>query len=137
MADAQAVQAPDEVKPIRRIVVPVEGSDREYLVQEHAVLMAAALGVGIHAVHVRSGSEDRDDDMFAWLNKEAAQFDVDVDTAILDGEDPAEVLIEELAPLDLAIIGSARISGRFHISSVAERLVHDAPCPVQIIRLPA
>ncbi len=129
-------QAAHEVSPIRRIVVPVEGSDREFIVQEHAVALAAALGVPVHAFHVRpvvGGS----DDVFAWLEKEADNWGVDLSSGSVDGDDPASEIVAELEPLDLVVIGSSHMGSKYRLGSVAEHLIRRAPCPVQVVRLPA
>jgi nucleotide-binding universal stress UspA family protein len=138
MSAARSItQAPGELSVFSRIVVPIQGSDREYLVQEQAVLLAAAIGIPVVGIHVRDGEEERSDDMFEWVRGEANRFNVQMQGITLDGSDPAEVILEELGIRDLVVIGSARIGGQYQVSSIAQRLVHDAPCPVQIIRLPA
>ncbi len=129
-------QAAREVSPIRRIVVPVEGADREFIVQEHAVTLAAALGVPVHALHIRSAL-DVAPDVFAWIEKEADQWGVDLESRSLDGDDAAAEILLELEPLDLVVIGSSRIGSKFKLGSVAEQLIRHAPCPVQVVRLPA
>ncbi len=129
-------QAAREVSPIGRIIVPVEGSDREFIVQEHAVTLAAALGIPVHAVHVRSALDPRQD-LFAWIEKEADQWSVDLECRSVDGEDAAEEILQELKPLDLVIIGSSRAGSKYRLGSVADALIRRAPCPVQVVRLPA
>lgn len=121
--------------PVRRVVVPVEGSDREYLVQEHAVALAGALEVPLTAVHVQSATDGRND-VFAWLEKQAQGWGVELQTLTLQGQEPAAVLADELDAMDLVVIGSRRLGGRYHVGSVADRLIRDAPCPVQVVRLP-
>lgn len=127
--------AANEVRPVTRIVVPVAGTDREFLVQEHAVFMASALEVPMLAVHVNDPTELRNDDLFAWISKHCDTWNVELETHSLDGQDPAEILVEELEPMDLVIIGSEKMGGRYHFGSIAEALVAHAPCPVQVVRL--
>ncbi len=129
-------QAAHEVSPIGRIVVPVEGADREFIVQEHAVTLAAALGIPVHAVHVRAAL-DAHDDVFAWVQKEADQWGVPLDCRSVDGEDAATEILLELQPLDLVVIGSSHAGSKYRLGSVAETLIRHAPCPVQVVRLPA
>lgn len=133
---SQASAPAGETSPVRRVVVPVQGTDREYIAQEHAIMLAAALGATVRAVHVQDGTEERTDDVFAWLRKHADMHGVEVDAQVMDGSDPATILVEELDALDLVVIGSRRLGGRYHVGSVAERLIRDAPCPVQVVRLP-
>lgn len=129
-------QAAREVSPISRIVVPVEGTDREYIVQEHAITLASALGIPVHAVHIRApvGAHN---DVFVWMQKHAKEWGVDFDGQSLDGEDAAAEIVLELQPLDLVIIGSSHAGTKYRLGSVAEYLIRHAPCPVQVVRLPA
>ncbi len=135
MDRTQSQAAAGEMRPVTRIVVPVAGTDREFIVQEHAVFMAGALEVPILAVHVTSPTEPANGHLFEWITKTCKEWNVELETHALDGDDTADVLVEELEPMDLVIIGSERMGGRYHFGSVAERVVAQAPCPVQIIRL--
>ncbi|MDX1612341.1 MAG: universal stress protein, partial [Candidatus Thermoplasmatota archaeon] len=47
----------DAFHPAERIVIPVQGTDREYEAQQWAVEFAAALSVPVYAVHVAQGEE--------------------------------------------------------------------------------
>ncbi len=119
--------------PAERIVIPVEGSDREYIAQQWAVELAAALGLPIHAVHV-SGSEP-DGEPFNYLETLAEKWGVPLTTRHALSDDVAGELVAELAPRDIAVIGTRRLAGNYHVGSVAAELVRKAPCPVQIVRI--
>lgn len=117
------------------VVVPVEGTDREFFAQQWAVEFAAALGVRLRAIHVRSARDPRRQDLFAFLAAECQRWGVPFESRIIDGQDAATELEAELGPRDLVVIGSRRLSGRPRPESVAGTLVARAPCPVLIVRL--
>lgn len=120
---------------VERIVVPIEGSDREYLAQTWAVELAASLGLSIRAVHVRTGLEPEPGGLFAYIREEGAKWDVPVETAILDGTDAASEILAELTSRDLVVVGTQRLAGKYEVGSVARELVRHSPCPVQLVRL--
>ncbi len=133
--DQQRVAGAGEVRPVNRIVVPVAGTDREFIVQEQAVLFAASLEVPIVAVHVVGATDIANGNLYDYIDKVAATHNVEIEHHTLDGNDAASVLLEEVEAMDLVVIGSEKIGGRYHFSSVAERLITQAPCPVQVVRL--
>lgn len=135
MVQEQRVAEPVTAAPVRRIVVPVSGTDREFLAQEHAVLFADALGVPLTAVKVSLAPDEESPDTFMFLEKLADRRGVPFEGIILAGTDAVEVILSELDPLDLTIIGSERIGDRHHVGGFAERLLHDAPGAVQVVRL--
>lgn len=123
-------------RPAERIVVPVEGTDREYEAQQWAVELAAALGTPVYALHVASGNEDTDrQDHFSFIEKLADKWDVELDVVTISSNDVVTEVVEELQPRDLVVIGTRKLSGQYHVGSVAGALVRQAPCPVQIVRL--
>lgn len=121
--------------PARRVVVPIGGSDREFLAQEQAVLYAEALGVPLVAVNVSTRPDEAPSDLFRFIEKAARRRDVQVRRLLLAGMDPVDALVAELGPLDLVIVGSERMGDRHRLPGVVERLVHDAPSAVQVVRL--
>lgn len=137
MAQAKATAPAERTFPVRRIVVPVGGTDREFLAQEHAVLMASALDAPIAAVHVRADPEDAPADLFTYLREHAERWGVPLEEHVFVGNDVASILEEELEPLDLVVVGTRKMGSRFHVGSVAEHVVRHAPCPVQVVRLDA
>jgi len=115
-----------------RIVMPVSGSDREFLAQLTAVQLAAELRVPVTAVHV--GDTD-DDEVFAYARKECDEWNVELDSVHLGG-DVVETLLSELGPRDLIVIGTRRLGhDGWHVGSVTLALIQRAPCPVQVVRL--
>lgn len=123
------------VPPVARAVVPVGGSDREFLAQETALRMASFLEAPILALHVQEVGEVLDDAMFAYLVATGRGWNVPIDVRIVRGLDAAEEILDELGPQDLVVIGTQRLGGKYHLHSVAEALVRQAPCSVQVVRL--
>lgn len=123
-------------RPAERIVIPVEGTDREYEAQQWAVELAAALGTPVYALHVSAGDEDIErQDHFSFLEKLSEKWDVELEAVSISSNDVVTELVEELQPRDLVVIGTRKLSGQYHVGSVAGALVRKAPCPVQIVRL--
>ncbi len=119
--------------PADRVVVPVAGTDREFIAQQWAVELAASLGLSVHAVHV--SPKDPEGDVFDYVTSLAEKWGVTLTTHVSLSDDVIAELVAELAPRDLAVIGTRRLGGHYHVGSVAAALVRNAPCPVQIVRI--
>jgi nucleotide-binding universal stress UspA family protein len=132
-------------RPVDRIVVPSEGTDREFLAQQWAVEFAAAMGLTLHGVHVSDGTRygeagDTEDeeiarDVFSYLEKLAEKYDVPFSWTILHGGDVVGLLRDELTARDLCVIGTRRLAHHYHVGSVTAALIESAPCPVQVVRI--
>lgn len=121
-----------------RIVVPVEGTDREFEAQQWATELAASLEVPLHALHVTSGREEElHEDHFSFIEKLCEKWNVDLTKRVASRDDVTQEILDELAPRDLVVIGTRRMAndGDYHVSSVTAELVRNSPCPVQIVRL--
>ncbi len=129
------MNAPREPGPVRRVIVPVGGTDREFFVQEQAVEFAAALGATLVGLHVTTAPDETRSDLFHYLETQARKRMVPNECHILAGTDPADIIAQELEPLDLVVIGTRRMGTRYHLGSVAKHLVGNAPGPVQVVRL--
>jgi nucleotide-binding universal stress UspA family protein len=55
-------------------------------------------------------------------------------TAELDSRSPVEALVDVGRSCDLLVVGSRGLHGPAALGSVAERVAHEAPCPVLIVR---
>jgi nucleotide-binding universal stress UspA family protein len=119
----------------RRIVVPVGGTDREFLAQEQAVEIASMMGVSVAAVHVSPDPDQAPPDLFHYLQQQGERWGVEIATIPLVGSDVADALIDELGALDLVVIGTGRMGTRYHFGSVAEQVLRRAPCPLLVVRL--
>lgn len=130
--------APGSFNPLDRIVIPIEGTDREFEVQQWAAELAAALGVRVHALHVSRGNEEElHEDHFSFIQKVCDKWNIELETRVASRNDVAAEILDELGPRDLVVIGTRRLagSGDYHVGSVAGELVQNAPCPVQMVRL--
>lgn len=124
--------------PADRIVIPVEGTDREYVVQQWAAELAAALGVPVHGLHVTSGDEEEiHDEHFSFLQTACEKWGVELTHRVASRDNVAAEILDELGTRDLVVIGTRQLGGSqdYHVGSVAAELVRNAPCPVQIVRL--
>ncbi len=130
-----ATQAEGRVVPINRIVIPVAGTDREFLVQEWAIEFAASLGVPVYALHVGTTPTGPPNGLFEFLQSMAKRWRVPLETRVQDATDVATELLAELGPLDLVVLGTRKLGRKYHFGSVAEALVARAPCPIQVVRL--
>lgn len=128
------------VRPIERIVVPVEGSDREYDAQMWAIQQAADMRVPVVAIHVgephEADASERDvRDKFRYLEKECSEWNVPFELLLLRGGKVGDEIVQELGPRDLVVIGTRRLGTQYHLGSLAAELVRRAPCPVEVVRL--
>lgn len=125
-------------KPAERIVIPVQGTDREFLAQQWAVEFAAALGIPLVGIHVRRSLDDAEaerDDVFQYLQQACEKWRVKLQETTIEGDQVVNEIVPELGPMDLVVIGTRRLKEHYHMGSVAAELVRRAPCPVQIVRL--
>lgn len=121
--------------PARRVVIPVHGSDREFLAQEQAVLYADALGVPLVGVKVSRAPDEEDPIIFDYIARQAKRRGIDFEPLVLMGTDPVSTFLSEIDALDLVIVGSERAGDRHHVGGFVERLLHSAPGSVQVVRL--
>jgi nucleotide-binding universal stress UspA family protein len=127
---------PAALRPVDRVVVPVQGTDREFMAQQWAVELAAGLGVPVHAVHVTDAREGRaPPDVFEFLRRLCEKWNAPLTTRVAHRDDVVNEIVEDLGPRDLCVIGTRHMSGQYHVGSVAIELVKRAPCPVQIVRI--
>lgn len=135
MAQDQNTATEGALSPIQRVIVPVAGTDREFIAQVHGVSLAEALGVPLAAIHVTSEPDTVSDDAFSYLEQRAKEHGVACELLVQRGLDAADVILDELGATDLVVIGSSLLGGKYHFGSVAEALIRKAPCPVQVVRL--
>jgi nucleotide-binding universal stress UspA family protein len=141
---------PVVAEPLRRIVVPLDGSPAAERALPLAALLGAILDAPAHLLSVSETAGDegdagrpREDDARAraYLAQQAASLgdrDVATSTECAAG-DPAGELLARIEPGDLLVItthghGSAR---RWQIGTVAEKLLRQAPAPVVLVRADA
>lgn len=144
---------PVATAPLRRIVVPLDGSPAAERALVLAAKLASMLDTRVHlvSVHDREASDEPDsgrnpgglpalsnDGLSAYLEQKAVTMrshDVATSTEARSGA-PAEELLATVGPGDLLVItthgrGEAR---RWQIGRVAEKLLRHAPAPIVLIR---
>lgn len=121
--------------PVETIVVGVEGSTQELVVHQHAIELAAGLGVPVRLVHVESGPKDPPDDVTHYARRLARERHVALDYVIVHARDVVAGLVDEAGPSDLIVTGTRLAGTEYHDESITERLIRDAPCPVHVVRL--
>jgi nucleotide-binding universal stress UspA family protein len=109
----------------RSIVVGVDGSP------ESAVAAAVAFGLG-----KRFGAE-------VWPVASTGGKELDLDAVraiatgvVLDKRRPVDVLVTAASDSDLLVVGSRGLHGVRALGSVSERVAHQAPCSVLVVRPP-
>ena len=143
-------------KEFERIIVPIDGSDPTKKAAKKAIFLAKSTGVKIVAMCVIDtpdllGFYDFPDEVtyqqiHGFLKKEGNSYleeieklgekmGVNVSKKIIDGH-PAEEIIKEVKKNDLVIIGSKGTTAldRLLMRSVAENVVHHAPCSVMVVK---
>lgn len=127
--------AHEAFRPFDRIVIPVQGTDREFLAQQSAVEIAGAMGLPVVAIHIAPGVGDTPPDVFRYIEQLGRKHDVHVEGKEIHSEDIVSELVEELTTRDLCLIGTRKLSHHYHVGSVAAGLIEKAPCPVQVVRI--
>ncbi|WP_425499715.1 universal stress protein [Halorarum halobium] len=139
-----------------RILVPTDGSDGVERAIQHAVDLAVDHGATLHALYVvnsasyagmpmESSWEGIDDmlradaeDAVSMVEAVADDFDVPVETAILDGSPSKEIVrYAESEGCDLVVMGTHGRGGidRLLLGSVAEKVVRSSSVPVLTVRV--
>jgi nucleotide-binding universal stress UspA family protein/GNAT superfamily N-acetyltransferase len=126
-------------RPIRTMVVGVDGSETSGKALALALGLAAALGATVHVVNAYGALQARSDAeavLAAATRAARAQGLQAVRHARRD--DPADALIAvaEEQDADLLVVGSQGMSGaaRFVLGSVPNSVSHHAPCSLLIVR---
>lgn len=119
------------------VLVATDGSGSGARAVETALDLAADIDADIHAVSVvEPGDPDGTTQAEAAVDAVQAAVDGTVETAILEGEPAREICDYATAvDADLITMGTrGRGSDSFHLGSVAERVVEQAPVPVLTVR---
>lgn len=97
-------------------------------------LDASAASVSEYARTIRLGMEEK----LAQIQREVSRPGLAIETAVLEGVSPARRIAEfaEAKKADLVVVGShgQGALSRFFLGSVADGLVHAAPCSVLVVR---
>jgi nucleotide-binding universal stress UspA family protein len=151
-------ERPITARPVQRIVVPLDGSDRSEATLPAAAELANLLGVPVILVRVVDAGEALRSAQVGGspsaayagsidsLRKAAAEYleshaqelrnqSIAVSIKVLDGE-PVAQLLNLVEPGELLVMTSHGRGGvgRLMLGSVSEKLVRQAKCPVLLIR---
>jgi nucleotide-binding universal stress UspA family protein len=118
-----ARERPAQEGPPRAIVVGVDGSDESVLAAAVAFRLGRRLGADVWPIAARGG---KDVDL-------AAASAVARDVLVEDGA-PVDTLVAGAVEADLLVVGSRGLQGRKALGSVSERVAHQAPCSVLVVR---
>lgn len=123
------------IAPLRKVLVPLDGSETGAAVLPVAVRLAKPLGAAVTLFHARSAEGP-----VASLEPFQARFveaGIPCETASAEG-DPAERILDHARAhgFDLVAMATHGLSGmrRLLLGSVAEAVLHNAPCPVLLTR---
>jgi nucleotide-binding universal stress UspA family protein len=138
---ARAGLAPIEAAPLRRVVVPLDGSSAAQRALPMAERLARMLHAPVHLIAVSEASASDSDPLHLHLAEQAAAIATHAVAASTEHchGDPATELLARVAPGDLLVItthgrGAAQ---RWQIGTVAEKLLRHATVPVALVRADA
>ena len=114
---------PDEASFPADIVVGIDGSEKGERAHEIAQLIATRRHSALHSL-VALGGKGIDRHAIEKRHPE-----VEASTAA-----PVEALVEAAAAADLLVVGSRGLHGLRALGSVSERVAHEAPCSVLVVR---
>ena len=133
---------------MRTILVPTDFSPRTDNAFSYALGLARQIGAGVHLMHVTGRLEDEaqgpdgdpqktiDDLLAATLARHDAEG-VHVELVRQRGMKPATAILDyaRREHIDLMVIGTHGVHGvrRLWLGSVAEQIVHQAPCHVLVV----
>lgn len=105
-----------------------------HVVGEPSAFLGEAAGIAI-AEDIEEAAEDHAAPIFERAVEIAAEYDVEVDTALAMGH-PGKAIVEEAAGFDIVVIGShgGSLSELLFIGDVAERVFRRSPVPVTTVR---
>ncbi len=139
---------------IRKILVPVDGSESSKRALEMAIAMAKAAGATLTILEVIEDfgplpgyyeAAPQGKDRVKWISEQRFEkvhpilndCGVSWDRKVTEGY-AADEIVREAGDgrYDMIVIGSRGLSaiGRFLVGSVSDRVVHHAPCSVTVVR---
>jgi nucleotide-binding universal stress UspA family protein/nitrite reductase/ring-hydroxylating ferredoxin subunit len=125
--------------PYKQILFGTDGSATAELAQHTATYLADRLGARLHIVsaHPRDAAPDQTERMLEPARQLAMGAGVGATTAAVAGEPAAAVVAEAKAmPADLIVVGDKGMGApkRLRLGGVPDRIVHNTPCDVLIVR---
>lgn len=148
--------SPELDGPIRRILIPTDGSDSAKAAVARGLELAKLTGAEVTALNVvdmtsfvgysdaialpnllpmlkREGNE-----AVEQVRREGERRGIKVTALVEESGSPAHKIVEISKDYDLIVMGSLGRTGMAHLllGSVAERVVRHAECPVLVVRTP-
>jgi len=134
----------------KKILIPVDGSEKASLAAHQAAELASILGSEVTLFHVvpvlpvdrfRSivieESRSQGKELLEQSSKELEEFNITIDTDMVPGH-PADAIClkARVDKYDLIIMGSRGLSGvkGYLMGSVSSAVTRYAPCPVLVVR---
>lgn len=109
----------------RSIVVGVDGSSESATAAAAAFHLGKRFGVAVWPVAARDGK-----------GFDIAAVDAIANGVLVEDGHPVDTLIATAGEADLLVVGSRGLHGVRALGSVSERVAHQAPCTVLVVRLP-
>ena len=146
-------------KEFGKIIAPVDGSKAAKKAAKKAISLAKNMGIDVVAMYVvqihtplstplanghvlmeiykaqKKKEQSKGQSVLSKIKEIGTKMGVNVSKKIVDGH-PAEEIIKEAKKNDLIVIGSKGTTAldRLLMGSVAENVVHHAPCPVMVVK---
>jgi ubiquinone biosynthesis protein len=130
---------PDELPPVRRVLVATDGSETAERAVRFATDMAERYDAELFVLRVLLSDEGVLGEAGRELAERARELAGERGrSAVVVGEDPAEAIVEaaKREAADVVVVGSVGMSGRkeFLLHNVPNRVSHNAPCTVVIVQ---
>jgi nucleotide-binding universal stress UspA family protein len=109
----------------RRIVVGVDGSPESQLAAAVAFGLGQRFGVEAWPIAARDGK-----------GFDVSAVDGIATNVLIEDGSPVDALVDGAARADLLVVGSRGLHGVRALGSVSERVAHQAPCSVLVVRRP-
>lgn len=109
----------------RRIVVGVDGSPESELAAAVAFGLGQRFGVEAWPIAARDGK-----------GFDVSAVDGIATNVLIEDGSPVDALVDGAARADLLVVGSRGLHGVRALGSVSERVAHQAPCSVLVVRRP-
>lgn len=134
----------------KKILIPVDGSEKASLAARQAAELASILGSEVTLFHVvpvlpvdrfrsivAEESRTQGKELLEQLRKELDKFNITIDTDMVPGHPADAICLKARSDkYDLIIMGNRGLSGvkGYLMGSVSSAVTRYAPCPVLVVR---